>query len=149
MPPPFKQMQPQEFIQAVSQFAWSPHKTLIHMHHTWRPNYSQYKGLSYEAMYSYHINTNDISTRRGAGRDRPLAWHTAAIDRLAADVVDDRPNRADLVETRPPLSPADRPGFSASIARIDLGSPPRLDTAPRPACAPTPPWRPSARAQRS
>jgi hypothetical protein len=61
MPPPFKQMQPQEFIQAVSQFAWSPHKTLIHMHHTWRPNHSQYNGLSYEAMYSYHINTNGWS----------------------------------------------------------------------------------------
>ena len=47
----------------------------------------------------------------GAGRDRPLPRHAAAIDRLAADVVGHGPDRADLVETRPPLSPADRAGL--------------------------------------
>jgi hypothetical protein len=55
-------MQPQEFTQAVAAFAWSPAKTLIHMHHTWRPNHSQYGGLSsIEAMYHYHVNTNGWS----------------------------------------------------------------------------------------
>ncbi|MEA2863511.1 MAG: hypothetical protein QOF14_5779 [Hyphomicrobiales bacterium] len=62
MAPPFKQMQPQEFVQAVSQFIWNPSKTLIHMHHTWRPNHSQYDGLtSIEGMYDYHVNTKGWS----------------------------------------------------------------------------------------
>lgn len=62
MPPPFRQLQSQEFIQAVSDFTWQPAKTLVHMHHTWRPNHSQYSGVSsIQAMYNYHVNTNHWS----------------------------------------------------------------------------------------
>jgi hypothetical protein len=62
MAPPFKQMQPHEFVQMVGSFGWSPAKTLIHMHHTWRPNHSQYQGLdSIEGMYDYHVHTNGWS----------------------------------------------------------------------------------------
>jgi hypothetical protein len=62
MAPPFKQMQPHEFVQAVGSFGWNPAKTLIHMHHTWRPNHSQYQGLSsIEGMYDYHVNTKGWS----------------------------------------------------------------------------------------
>jgi hypothetical protein len=45
----------------------------------------------------------------GAWRERPFAPHAAAIDRLAADVAGHGPDRAKLVEPRPPLGPADRP----------------------------------------
>jgi hypothetical protein len=62
MAPPFKQMQPHEFVQLVGSFGWNPAKTLIHMHHTWRPNHAQYQGLSsIQAMYNYHVNTNGWS----------------------------------------------------------------------------------------
>lgn len=62
MAPPFKQLQPTEFVHAVHLFNWQPAKTLIHMHHTWRPNHGQYHGLSsIQAMYNYHVNTNHWS----------------------------------------------------------------------------------------
>ncbi|WFU24405.1 peptidoglycan recognition family protein [Bradyrhizobium sp. CB1717] len=62
MAPPFKQLQPAEFVHVVQQFGWQPAKTLIHMHHTWRPNHSQYHGVdSIQAMYDYHVNTNHWS----------------------------------------------------------------------------------------
>jgi hypothetical protein len=51
-----------EFVQTANAFAWNPNKTLIHMHHTWRPDHSQYVGLaSIEGMYEYHINNNGWS----------------------------------------------------------------------------------------
>lgn len=62
MAPPFKQLQPSEFVHVVQQFGWQPAKNLIHVHHTWRPNHSQYHGLSsIQAMYDYHVNTNHWS----------------------------------------------------------------------------------------
>jgi hypothetical protein len=62
MAPQFKQLRPAEFRHAVAQFTWQPAKTEIHMHHTWRPNHSQYRGLaSIKAMYDYHVNTNGWS----------------------------------------------------------------------------------------
>ena len=62
MAPPFKQLQPTEFVHVAHQFNWQPAKTAIHMHHTWRPNHSQYHGQSsIQAMYNYHVNTNHWS----------------------------------------------------------------------------------------
>ncbi|TFZ54827.1 N-acetylmuramoyl-L-alanine amidase [Methylorubrum sp. Q1] len=62
MAPPFVQMSIAEFVQAASSFAWSPQKTQVHMHHTWRPNHAQYKGVStIKAMHDYHVNTNGWS----------------------------------------------------------------------------------------
>lgn len=62
MAPPFIQMSIADFVQAASRFAWSPTKTQVHMHHTWRPNHAQYKGYgTIQAMYDYHVNTNGWS----------------------------------------------------------------------------------------
>ena len=55
------------------------------------------------------VEEQQNARRVGARRARPFARHAAAIDALAAHVAGDGPYRADLVEPRPPLGPADRP----------------------------------------
>ena len=62
MPPPFKQLQPNEVAAFVENYPFSRTITDVHLHHTWRPNHSQYKGAStIKAMYDYHTNTNGWS----------------------------------------------------------------------------------------
>jgi hypothetical protein len=67
-----------EFVRAVGQFNWQPAKTLVHMHHTWQPNHSQYHGLSsIPAIYDYHVHTNgwsDIAAHFDRARRKGLEW---------------------------------------------------------------------------
>ena len=59
------------------------------------------------------VKIQQHARRFAAGNDRPFAGHAVAIDRLAFDVGCHRPGRPDLVETLPPLRPADRPRLRA------------------------------------
>lgn len=55
MPKPFHQLSLEEFIDLLTRFPFTRRINAVHMHHTWRPNHSQYKGLaSIEAMWSFH-----------------------------------------------------------------------------------------------
>lgn len=55
MPPPFRKLTQHDFAAAVASYPWRPPKTEIHVHCTWRPNHSQYKGLrSIEGMHRFH-----------------------------------------------------------------------------------------------
>ncbi|MGE0680431.1 MAG: caspase family protein [Candidatus Binatia bacterium] len=55
MPKPFHQLSLDEFIDLLAHFPFQRRIDAVHMHHTWRPNHSQYKGLaSIEAMWWFH-----------------------------------------------------------------------------------------------
>ncbi|MBX7217430.1 MAG: caspase family protein [Candidatus Kapabacteria bacterium] len=59
MPPPFKQLHQHEVAAFVENYPFRRQITDVHLHHTWRPNHSQYKGQStIKAMYDYHTITN-------------------------------------------------------------------------------------------
>lgn len=58
----FKQLQLAEFIDLLNRFPFTRRVNAVHMHHTWRPNRAQYRGLaSIEAMWRYHTQTNGWS----------------------------------------------------------------------------------------
>lgn len=62
MAPPFLKMTRTQFEAAARRFTWRPLKTEIHVHHTWRPNHSQYQGeRSIIGMWEYHTRTNGWS----------------------------------------------------------------------------------------
>ena len=62
MPKPFIPLTRSQFLAAVSSYSWSPVKSEIHVHHTWRPNHGQYRGLaSIEGMWRYHTVDNEWS----------------------------------------------------------------------------------------
>lgn len=62
MPPPFKQLQPTVVAAFVQSYPFRRKITEVHLHHTWRPNHSQYKGHeTIVAMYNYHTKTNGWS----------------------------------------------------------------------------------------
>ncbi|MGZ3215822.1 peptidoglycan recognition protein family protein [Paracoccus sp. T5] len=62
MPPRFVGMSRADFISVVGEFAWKNPKTSVHVHHTWRPNHSQYRGQkTILAMWKYHTQTNGWS----------------------------------------------------------------------------------------
>jgi hypothetical protein len=42
MPPPFKQIRREQFVELVTRFDFRRKIDAVHMHHTWRPNHSQY-----------------------------------------------------------------------------------------------------------
>ena len=62
MPPSFVAMSRADFVAAVGGFGWKKPKTSVHVHHTWRPNHSQYAGLkTIQAMWTYHTQTKGWS----------------------------------------------------------------------------------------
>lgn len=62
MAPPFIPLTRNEFTQAVQEFSWPTPKTEIHVHHTWRPNHAQYRGLpTIQAMFEFHTHDNGWS----------------------------------------------------------------------------------------
>lgn len=62
MPPPFKQLQPTALAAFVESYPFRRQITEVHLHHTWRPNHSQYKGhQTIVAMYNHHTQTNGWS----------------------------------------------------------------------------------------
>ena len=62
MPAPFHSLTVREFARALDQFSFSRRIDAVHMHHTWRPNHSQYKGHdSIVAMWRFHTQSNGWS----------------------------------------------------------------------------------------
>ena len=55
MPKPFVPLTLTQFRELVAAFPFTRQISVVHMHHTWRPNHSQYRGLSsIEAMHEFH-----------------------------------------------------------------------------------------------
>jgi hypothetical protein len=62
MPAPFKQITLQQFAVLIEKFPFSRKIDAVHMHHTWRPNRSQYKGHdTIVGMWAYHTQHNGWS----------------------------------------------------------------------------------------
>lgn len=56
MPKPFIPLTLAQFAELVRTFAFTRTISAVHMHHTWRPNHAQYKGVaSIEGMWRDHI----------------------------------------------------------------------------------------------
>ncbi len=59
---PFRQLTLSQFSQLLQSFQFTRQIDVVHMHHTWRPNRSMYKGLAtIEAMYQFHTTVNGWS----------------------------------------------------------------------------------------
>ena len=62
MPKPFHQLSLDQFVELLETFPFERRIESVHMHHTWRPNHSQYKGLStIDSMWEYHTQTKGWS----------------------------------------------------------------------------------------
>lgn len=62
MPAPFKQITREQFAELLSKFPFTRKINAVHMHHTWRPNRSQYRGHdSIVAMWRFHTEHNHWS----------------------------------------------------------------------------------------
>lgn len=62
MPRPFNRLSLEEFAQLLARFPFRRRIDSVHMHHTWRPNHRQFRGLeSIEAMYRFHTRDNGWS----------------------------------------------------------------------------------------
>jgi len=62
MPRPFNRLTPEEFIELLALFPFRRRIDSVHMHHTWRPKHSQFRGLeSIEAMWRFHTQDNGWS----------------------------------------------------------------------------------------
>ena len=62
MPKPFHQITLEQFAEMLEKFPFTRAIESVHMHHTWRPNHSQYRGLStVESMWEFHTQTKDWS----------------------------------------------------------------------------------------
>jgi len=62
MPPPFKQIDREQFAELVQKFDFKRKIDAVHMHHTWRPNHSQYDfkdgHKAIQGMYFHHTQVN-------------------------------------------------------------------------------------------
>ena len=59
---PFRQLTISQFSQLLQSFQFTRQIDVVHMHHTWRPNRSMYKGLAtIEAMYQFHTTVKGWS----------------------------------------------------------------------------------------
>lgn len=62
MAKPFYPLTLEEFTDLLDRFHFTRKIDAVHMHHTWRPNHSQYKGeRSIEGMWRYHTQENGWS----------------------------------------------------------------------------------------
>lgn len=62
MPRPFHQLSLDQFVEMLASFPFERRIDSVHMHHTWRPNHSQYRGLStIVAMWEFHTQTQGWS----------------------------------------------------------------------------------------
>lgn len=62
MPKPFVKLTATEFEDLVDSFNFSRMIGEVHMHHTWRPNHGQYRGLpTIDSMWEFHTQTNGWS----------------------------------------------------------------------------------------
>lgn len=62
MPAPFQRLSVAEFALVLKRFTFSRRITSVHMHHTWRPNHSQFRGHdSIAAMWRFHTHERGFS----------------------------------------------------------------------------------------
>ena len=62
MPKPFVPLTLVQFRDMLVRFPFSRAVSVVHMHHTWRPNRAQYKGLaSIDAMHEFHTKERGFS----------------------------------------------------------------------------------------
>ena len=62
MPKPFVPLTLPQFRDMLARFPFSRAVSVVHMHHTWRPNRAQYKGLaSIDAMHEFHTKERGFS----------------------------------------------------------------------------------------
>jgi hypothetical protein len=62
MPKPFTPLTLLQFRDMLMRFPFSRVVSVVHMHHTWRPNRAQYKGLaSIDAMHEFHTKERGFS----------------------------------------------------------------------------------------
>lgn len=62
MPAPFKQLTVEQFADLVERFHFTRKITTVHMHHTWRPDHSQFRGHeTIVGMWNYHTRHNGWS----------------------------------------------------------------------------------------
>lgn len=62
MPKSFHQLSLDQFVELLETFPFERRIESVHMHHTWRPNHSQYKGLStIISMWEFHTQTQGWS----------------------------------------------------------------------------------------
>ena len=62
MPKSFHQLRVEQFVELLYTFPFERRIESVHMHHTWRPNHSQYKGLSTIIfMWEFHTQTQGWS----------------------------------------------------------------------------------------
>ena len=62
MPKPFVPLTLLQFRDMLVRFPFSRAVSVVHMHHTWRPNRAQYKGLaSIDAMHEFHVRERGFS----------------------------------------------------------------------------------------
>ncbi|MGZ5884248.1 MAG: caspase family protein, partial [Burkholderiaceae bacterium] len=62
MPAPFKQITREQFAELLSKFPFKRKINAVHMHHTWRPNRSNYRGHdTIVAMWRFHTEHNHWS----------------------------------------------------------------------------------------
>lgn len=62
MPPPFKQVTIQQFAGALDAFHGRRRINAVHMHHTWKPQHSDYRGhRTIEGMWRHHTQENGWS----------------------------------------------------------------------------------------
>ena len=56
MPPPFRPLSPDDFLDELRRFVWTRRVWRLDMHHTWFPAHRDYDGLpSIERMRAYHV----------------------------------------------------------------------------------------------
>lgn len=93
MPPSFRKLTLVEFAELLARFPFTRRVTQVHMHHTWRPNHAQYRGLdSIVAMWQYHTRENgwsDIAQHLTIGPDGSLwtgrSWNQAPASSSGAN----------------------------------------------------------------
>jgi hypothetical protein len=62
MPPPFQRLSVPQFAGVLQAFSFKRKVTAIHMHHTWRPDHRQWRGVaSMEGMWRFHTQERGFS----------------------------------------------------------------------------------------
>jgi hypothetical protein len=62
MPPPFQRLSMPQFAAVLQAFPFTRRITAVHMHHTWRPDHSMWRGAaSMEGMWRFHTQERNFS----------------------------------------------------------------------------------------
>jgi hypothetical protein len=73
MPKPFHRLTVEQFVELLEKFPFTRKIESVHMHHTWRPNHSQYNDYStIESMWEYHTKAkgwSDLAQHISIGPD--------------------------------------------------------------------------------